>query len=354
MTERNEHHTFKTDEIPCREISDPAVLSKTPLVSVPMITYNHEPFISKAIEGVINQKTEYSFELIIGEDCSTDGTMEIVLEYQKKYPDIIRVITSDKNVGACKNDMRTEKACRGKYVAYCEGDDYWHNLLKLQKQVDFLENHSDVGLVHSDADRFYWESNKKIKNAHRYYNRQHNDDSDLTVEFMKGNYPIYTCTVCVRSDLLMSVLNSDPYLFKSGRFPMGDQCHWRELARIGKFKYLDESLATYTIQPNSLSNSKDYKKKLAFLKAGLEMNFYFLKKYNLPEYVANFFLVRIIPSLCYLSYKCGDKTTAQEIKRDYSVFIKGRAKLFYLGAAYPVLYYLLNAIEFFLKFFSKR
>ena len=121
-----------------------------PLVSVKMITYNHAPYIAQAIEGVLQQKTNFPFELVIGEDCSTDGTREIVFEYQEKYPDIIRVITSDKNVGMKKNGYRTTKACRGKYVAFCEGDDYWHHPDKLQKQVDYLESHPECGMVFTD------------------------------------------------------------------------------------------------------------------------------------------------------------------------------------------------------------
>ena len=83
MTQHIEYHTFKDDEIPCQEISDPAVLSKNLLVSVKMITYNHAPYIAQAIEGVLQQRTNFPFELVIGEDCSTDGTREIVFEYQK-------------------------------------------------------------------------------------------------------------------------------------------------------------------------------------------------------------------------------------------------------------------------------
>ena len=82
---------------------------KEPLVSVKMITYNHASYIGQAIEGVVGQKTTFPFELVIGEDCSTDGTREIVFEYQKKFPDIIRVITSDKNVGGKKNSRRVTK-----------------------------------------------------------------------------------------------------------------------------------------------------------------------------------------------------------------------------------------------------
>src|SRR4030042_6002267 len=120
-----------------------------PLVSVKMITYNHAPYIAQAIEGVLQQKTNFPFELVIGEDCSTDGTRAIVLEYQRKYSDIIRVITSDNNVGAYENIRRTSKACRGRYVAFCDGDDFWHDPSKLQKQTDYLETHPECGLVYS-------------------------------------------------------------------------------------------------------------------------------------------------------------------------------------------------------------
>ena len=97
MTEHNEHKNFKAGEIPCQKFSDPAVLSKNPLVSGKMITYNHEPYIAQAIEGVLIQETGFPIELVIGEDCLTDGTREIVFDYQRKYPDIIRVVTSEKN-----------------------------------------------------------------------------------------------------------------------------------------------------------------------------------------------------------------------------------------------------------------
>lgn len=110
-----------------------------PLVSVRTSTYNHGPYIRQCIEGVLMQKTNFPFEFIIGEDFSTDETREIVFEYAGKYPDVIRVITADYNVGSKTNGRRCIRACRGKYIATCEGDDYWTDPLKLQKQVDFLE-----------------------------------------------------------------------------------------------------------------------------------------------------------------------------------------------------------------------
>lgn len=111
-----------------------------PVVTVRTITFQHAPYIRECIEGVLMQKTNFAFEYIIGEDCSTDGTREIVFEYAKKYPDLIRVITSDSNVGAKANSHRCQINLRGKYIALCEGDDYWIDPYKLQKQVDILES----------------------------------------------------------------------------------------------------------------------------------------------------------------------------------------------------------------------
>jgi len=114
--------------------------SEKPLVSVHMITYNHEKFIAQAIEGVLMQKTSFPFELVIGEDCSTDRTRKIVVDYANRYPEIIKPILHEKNVGAKANSESVGEACTGKYVALCEGDDYWIDPLKLQKQVDFLDS----------------------------------------------------------------------------------------------------------------------------------------------------------------------------------------------------------------------
>src|SRR5271157_2282730 len=109
------------------------------LVSVFMITYNHEKFVGQAIESIVTQKVNFDFELIIGEDCSTDNTLDICNKYAKQYPDIIKLFPSEKNYGMMGNTVRVLYACTGKYIAMCEGDDYWCDPYKLQKQIDFLE-----------------------------------------------------------------------------------------------------------------------------------------------------------------------------------------------------------------------
>lgn len=112
-----------------------------PLVSVALITYNHEKFIRAAIESILIQKTNFYYELIIADDASTDGTSQIIFEYQKKYPQIIKILPITVNLGMYRNVLRLWKACRGKYIAFLEGDDFWSYDLKLQRQVDYLEMH---------------------------------------------------------------------------------------------------------------------------------------------------------------------------------------------------------------------
>jgi glycosyltransferase involved in cell wall biosynthesis len=110
-----------------------------PTVSVAMITYNHEQFIGQAVESVLMQETAFVVELVIGEDCSTDGTRRIVQAYAAKYPNAIRALLAKKNLGMARNYEAVRQACRGKYIAWLEGDDYWRTPQKLQKQVTLME-----------------------------------------------------------------------------------------------------------------------------------------------------------------------------------------------------------------------
>jgi glycosyltransferase involved in cell wall biosynthesis len=121
------------------------------VVSVCMITYNHERFIARAIEGVLMQRTTFTTELVLSDDLSTDHTRSICSAYQQKYSGIIKLRLQEKNLGAIPNFVDTLKACTGKYIAFCEGDDYWIDPLKLQKQVDFLETHPGFALCFHNA-----------------------------------------------------------------------------------------------------------------------------------------------------------------------------------------------------------
>ena len=129
------------------------MVAQVPKVSVSIITYNHCGYVGRAIESVLKQKVDFAYEIIIGDDCSTDGTQEIVRDYQRRYPDRIQIIlhpTRYKGIPGRLNNVTNLYACRGQYVAMLDGDDYWVSDNKLQRQVDYLEQHPDYVLTFHD------------------------------------------------------------------------------------------------------------------------------------------------------------------------------------------------------------
>lgn len=130
-------------------------MSRLPLLSVCLITYNHANYIEQAIASILNQKVDFDWEIIIADDCSTDGTTEIISRFSQKNPELIRLIVQKSNVGPAKNWHQLIAAAKGRYIAYMEGDDYWSDTHKLTKQVTFLESHSEyVGCFHNTEERF--------------------------------------------------------------------------------------------------------------------------------------------------------------------------------------------------------
>ncbi len=207
-----------------------------PLVSVKTITYNHEPYIRQCIEGVLMQKTDFPIEYVIGEDCSTDGTREIVAAYAQQYPDVIRLITSDRNVGARENALRTREICSGEYVAVCEGDDYWIDPLKLQKQVDFLESHTDCAFCFHSVYRLSQATGETI--IERPAGRRPYYALDDIISMTLG---IPTASVVFRNRLVSDLPTW--YL----QCPFGDMPLWVLLAQHGRIGFLDEVMGVYRI-----------------------------------------------------------------------------------------------------------
>ena len=120
-------------------------LSK-PLVSVCVITYNHEPYISETLDSILRQKTNFPFEIIIDDDCSTDKTQNIINQYTDKYPNIINANLRKQNVGVIYNEITSLQRTKGQYIAICEGDDKWLSEHKLQHQIDAMRNHSNCAM----------------------------------------------------------------------------------------------------------------------------------------------------------------------------------------------------------------
>ena len=247
---------FDNDAAEAIEISDAAAVPKQPLVSVYMGTYKHEPYISQAIEGVLTQETDFPIELLIGEDCSTDGTRGIVKDYQRRYPNRIRIITGPRNIGLTRNFRRAIQRARGKYVAFCDGDDWWCRRDKLQLQADLIEQDSQIGFVHADYARAVW-----CVGAWRIIDRSGFNRKTNRPEEMRGHlfssifsrFRIRTCTVMHRRSVLEAFLASE---FADPQFIAGDVMMVGFASAEGwKAAYLDEVVSVYRWSHNSITRS---------------------------------------------------------------------------------------------------
>jgi glycosyltransferase involved in cell wall biosynthesis len=327
-----------------------------PLVSVKMITYNHAPFIAQAIEGVLHQNTNFTFELVIGEDCSTDGTREIVYRYQKKYPDIIRIVTSDQNVGMKKNGYRTTKACQGTYIAFCEGDDYWHHPGKIQKQVDYLETNPDCGMVYSSYDVFHPKLEKKISDFIKYRNWQIPEHWDVE-NFVGGDVGsgrgILTCTVMARLSLVNMIIEADPHLHQNPKFLMGDTQLWAAIISQSRVHYIPESLATHIITDESATRSKDVKKALKFSISNAELMLCLCEKYNLASTIRNRHLNYWCGSALRLSFHTRDKKLAEEVREIKKIFSIDEWCRFY-GARNRLVHYGFKTVASIINLFREK
>jgi len=220
------------------EIADPSVMASTPLVSVHMITYNHGPYLAEAIESVIAQRAGFPFELVIGEDCSTDDTREVALDYQRRYPHLIRVIYSDRNVGMWGNCRRVAMACRGEYIAFCEGDDYWINPGKLQKQVEVLSRFNNIDITFHSC---YSKSGKHGKEILSTVNASTDKLFTLpeVIGFTQGHMP--TASILVRRSVFISTLD----WFDAAKPPIMDYFIRVFGARRGGAYYLGTPMSVY-------------------------------------------------------------------------------------------------------------
>lgn len=210
------------------------------IVSISCITYNHAPYIRACLDGFLMQKTSFVFEILIHDDCSTDGTREIIEEYSEKYPDLIFPIFQTENqYSKGVRGMMTRfnfPRCRGKYIALCEGDDYWTDIYKLQKQVDFLESNVDFSICFHNMKILYELDPSVIEFTNSKNQESVSSILDLAT---KGNF-IFTASVVFKKP-------KDGFPNWLTELPIGDYAIHLFNAQFGKIKFLDELMGVYRI-----------------------------------------------------------------------------------------------------------
>lgn len=223
---------------------------KNSIVSVFMITYNHENFIAKAIESVLKQKTNFVFEFFISDDSSKDKTTQICLSYQEKYPTIITFNSNETNVGFQSNYIENFKNLNFKYIAYIEGDDYWIDENKLQKQYDFMEAHPEVALCYTNAFSFN-DGNEEVKEI-MIKNKPGQNIFDLDYYINAGRFFMPTLTLFIRKNAFPDPIPD--WLYNTFNLDWAMNILFMQNGKAG---YIDDITAMYRKQQSGIISSTE-------------------------------------------------------------------------------------------------
>jgi len=248
----------KYQKVPVQEYPNAVLRSiPEPIVSVRISTYQHSDFIRECLESILSQKTSFPFEILIGEDESSDGTQEICIEYASRYPEIIRLFLHSRKNNIYTNDQPTARFQgrytsffqRGKYYAFCEGDDYWLDPLKLQKQVDFLESHPDYVMCFGNA----W--NLTREGVRRDYLREHFrvkvKDTYTEPDLIETNF-IPSASIVHRSFPSLDNFFHPSYPIA----PAGDWIRNVRLAQFGKLRLINEFFSVRRVHNGGIISGK--------------------------------------------------------------------------------------------------
>lgn len=214
------------------------------LISTIIPSYNRADTVGQTIESILAQEVDTDMEIVIGDDCSTDNAREVLLAYKEKYPDIIRLIFQEHNVGLGANWATCVKACRGKYICNCDNDDYWHNPHKLQLQLDFMESHPGANIC--------------ITN-HRTHNRSTGEirECEVTIDHEHVQQQMWNggrfcnATIMYRADFMKSHLDLDEFIRR--RLSLQDWPAWVILTANTDIDVLPVSTATFGIETVSIT-----------------------------------------------------------------------------------------------------
>jgi glycosyltransferase involved in cell wall biosynthesis len=308
----------KYKKVPVEEFPN-EVSNKEVLVSICVQTYQQVNFIRECLDSILMQQTNFAFEILLGEDNSTDGTREICIEYAKKHQDKIRLFLHSRENNIKINSKPTGRfnflnnlsEARGKFIAFCEGDDFWIDKLKLQKQVDFLCNDNDYGLIFSSYKR-YFEKKGEFKEV-SFENQKHLFVGNIFNSLIFNNW-ISTTSVMVNKDLLFE--HADYVEYSNKEFPMADYPAWLDLSYHTKVGLFDEPMAVHRILPNSASHSTIAKERVVFGEATYRIQKYFIDKYNVSADIENQINLKINKKRIRYAFFLSDKSLSNKAKNE--------------------------------------
>ena len=289
------------------------------LVDIPICAFNHENFISNAIEGVLMQKTNFKFRLLIVEDFSTDNSRKIIEKYVVKFPEIIIPVFNDRNLGAAKNTIELFKKCDSKYIALCDGDDYWTDPYKLQKQVDFLETNPEYAIC-------FHRAKLKVENGVQINDQfiGPEEEKDLLIEDFILSNPVPTV-----SAIFKNVLHKN-FEDWENKISFGDLLIYTKVLKITnlKAKYIPDVMGVYRIHDGGIHSGSFANNKLKTFEKHLQ-HVKLIKEHLLKKSYRK----QTTDAIIYFIRKCIKYTPKKNLLKQF--------KLRFMLAFYKIKFYIL-------------
>ncbi|HIY48220.1 MAG TPA: glycosyltransferase family 2 protein [Candidatus Barnesiella excrementavium] len=270
-------------------------------VSVCITTYNLENYIAQTLNSILSQKTSFDFEILIGDDCSTDNTKNILLAYKEKYPDKIVLHFQSHNVGVNKNDYELIYLAKGEYIAWCDGDDYWIDDYKLEKQVRILDENPQYSCVHTLWRNFIACDNRFIDARFEQKDWEQKLSGSLYIEKLltKQGSGFRFSSLLVRKEILIDSLNNDPSILINVEHLQNDFAIFCLLVYVAPAYLLKDITVVYRIRSESLSITNLQSKRYNYILKWVNLIVYLITKYNLSQKIVQFVLHPAVSSLLY-------------------------------------------------------
>jgi glycosyltransferase involved in cell wall biosynthesis len=283
------------------------------LISVVIVTYNQEDTIRRSIDSVLMQECHVPFEIVIGEDCSTDGTRAICEAYAQKYPDIIRLFCNEHNKGINDNYFDCLLQCRGRYIADCAGDDFWTDPKKLEKEVCVMEAHPEVTMVITNW-QFYDELTRTTYPSHQRLHAPITAGNKLLKDIItQRNMSLFhLCTSLYKAEVFRKAYEEDAGLFRQPNYVSEDMQIAFVMAQHGDIAYLPDVTLHYSIGNESVSAQKDEARQFRFLRNVTQLSFDLAKRYGLKSPTMEAFFSLRIFTLGMHAFRAHDAALFQE------------------------------------------
>jgi len=312
-------------------------------ISVIVVTYNQQDTIARTLDSVLAQKTGASFEIIIGDDCSADGTESVCRDYAARFPDKIVYLRRDKNLGVVHNYFDCITHARGNLLADCAGDDFWVDPDKLQSQWEVMRNDPAVSLVATD----WLCCDVRGGNPHRYPGLPAPRDvvsfapGVLCAPILAQEIMIHLCTALYRKDLLMRQVNASRDIFVNPAYTCEDQQILLAMAKAGKIVMLPHVTLHYTVGHESISHNTDFGRKFDYSIGGMRQTLAMQHHFRVPAGRLRGFYARQSAHICAMAFRSGDRSR----RESYRLFRKSnglplplKSRIYMFLSANPLLW----------------